>query len=109
MTGIDFRAEGPMHTLVCNSTGSPATSVLWTFNDKPVSASHGNSRYTSERKVVTDRKKSSYSSVLNINGSFEDIVGQYSCQVRNQLGASSKVAKEVKGELCMILEKGNLC
>ena len=107
MTGIELRAEGSLHTLVCNSTGSPPTTVLWTFNDKPVSASHGSSRYTSESKIITDRKKSSYSSMLNINGSFKDIVGQYSCQVRNQLGASSKVTKEVKGELCMIPENGN--
>ena len=100
MTGIDLKTEGSLHTLVCNSTGSPPTTVLWTFNNEPITVSHGNSRsqYSDETKAVIDRKKSSYSSMLNINGSSEDIVGQYSCQVRNQLGASSKVTKEIKGE-----------
>ena len=99
MTGIDLRVKGSIHTLVCNSTGSPATNVLWTFNDEPISTSLNNLLHISESKVVVDRQKSTYSSILNINGSFEDIVGQYSCQVRNKLGISDKVTKAIKGEV----------
>ena len=99
MAGIDLQVKGSLHTLVCNSTGSPATSVLWTFNDEPISTSLDNSLHISESKVVVDRQKSTYSSLLSIIGNFEDIVGLYSCQVRNPLGTSNRVTKAIKGEL----------
>lgn len=81
--------------LTCTSTGSPATNVLWTFNGNRISSTN-NQRYV-EGKSVIDRRTSTYSNTLEISEEFEDIVGEYSCQVQNQLGLSNKVTREIKG------------
>ena len=86
-----------MYTLTCLSTGSPATVALWTYDEEPIS-SMNSTQYIS-RKDIIDRRKSTYSNTLKISGSFEDIFGEYTCQVRNQLGVSNKVTREIKGKV----------
>ena len=86
-----------MYTLTCVSTGSPATVVMWTYDETPIS-SMNSTQYIS-RKVIIDRRKSTYSNTLEISGSFVDIVGKYTCQVKNQLGVSNKVTREIKGKV----------
>ena len=55
VTGVDFKVKGSLHTLVCSSTGSPATSVLWAFNNEPISTSLDNSLHISESKLLIVR------------------------------------------------------
>ena len=87
----------PPYTVTCNSTGSPATKVIWTFNGKQISTESETHLYKTSKKLV-DRHTSSYGSMLTIDGSFEDLVGEYSCRVENELGTSNVITKEIKGE-----------
>ena len=96
VTDVTISVEDSVYTLTCNSTGSPATEVFWFFNNESLSDSNSTSYEIT--KVLTDRKTSGYSSMLKVNGSLEDIVGEYSCQVSNQLGESNIVTREIKSE-----------
>lgn len=86
---------GSVYMLTCTSTGSPATDILWTFNEKPISST--SSPQYIEGKSVANRHTSTYSNTLEISEEFEVIVGEYSCQVQNQLGLSNKFTREIKG------------
>ena len=94
---MEISSKDSVYTLTCLSTGSPATVALWTYDEEPIS--NMNSTQYISRKVITDRRKSTYSNTLEISGSFEDIVGEYTCQVRNRLGVSNKVTREIKGKV----------
>ena len=97
ITGMGFSVSEPPYTVTCNSTGSPATKVIWTFNGKQISTESETGLYKTSKKLV-DRHTSLYVSKITVDGSFEDVVGEYSCRVENELGASNVIAKEIKGE-----------
>ena len=51
-------------------------------------------------QTLVDRTTSTYNNTLTINGTIEDVVGEYSCIVSNTLGTSDTVMKAVKGTVC---------
>ena len=71
--------------VICVSSGSPATRVMWSENGKPLDTDLSLSH--SSFQVVTDRAGAVYSNVLVVR---EMVVGSnYSCTVTNDLGSSS--------------------
>lgn len=99
ITGMGLSVSEAPYTVTCNSTGSPATKVIWTFNGKQISSG---GIYTTEQKII-DRRASSYMSVLIVNSSFEDTVGEYSCRVENKFGITQTMKREIKGLLSSII------
>ena len=71
--------------VICVSSGSPATRVMWSENGKPLDADISLSH--SSFQVITDRAAAVYRNVLVVR---DMVVGSnYSCTVTNDLGSSS--------------------
>ena len=86
---MEYSAVGDgTYSIICTTTGSPPTTVSWMRNGDELTTSVGAGRYTSSQTVI-DRPSSTYDNVLTIKGSYEDAVGDYSCDISNSLGATS--------------------
>ena len=44
-----------------------------------------------------NRTTSTYYNTLTVNGTIEDVIGEYSCTVVNSLGSSNTLTKTIKG------------
>ena len=79
--------DNKSRTLICTSTGGPATNVTWRRDGVviTVNATH------QQTKRVVDSVNGTYQTVLTIDPSVgqSDIVGTYNCTVENVRGQSS--------------------
>lgn len=73
--------------LICTSTKSAATTVIWT-KDGTILTIDG-SPYLSYQ-VVTDRRTSTYNNVLTSVGDSSSDEGNYTCTVSNGFGSGSR-------------------
>ena len=48
-------------------------------------------------QILVNRISSTYNNTLSINGTIEDIVGEYSCIVKNNFGTSNKLSRIFEG------------
>ena len=84
-------------SLTCTSTGGPATTVTWRKDGAVITL---NATYQ-QTQVVTDPVTGTYQTVLTIAQSVTDILGTYSCTVRNTRGTSSAI--NAIGNCCYII------
>ena len=86
VTGLTYDHQS--RTFTCTSTGGPATSVMWRRDGVVITlnATH------QQTKSIVDNATSTYWTVLTIDPSVRqsDIVGSYSCTVKNARGKSSE-------------------
>ena len=73
--------------LTCTSTYSPATDVTW-MKDGDVLDIDGVKYKTYQ--TVTDRQNSTYQNILVVDDDIENVTGNYTCQVTNRFGSSSR-------------------
>ena len=73
----ELNATTPTYSLTCTSTGSPATIVTWTVNNRTVTEDENN-HITSQ--ILTDPETATYNHTLAVTGRLE---GQYECIVSN--------------------------
>ena len=92
MTSLTFIVRST--TLTCTSTGGPATTVTWRRDGIVITL---NVTYQQTKRLV-DPVYGTYQTVLTINSSVgqDDIMGTYTCTVKNARGESSKTVV-VKG------------
>ncbi len=76
-----FQSGPPVFTLTCNSSGGPATTVVWRIGSREV---HDNSNHALTSSLV-DQSGPGYTSTLRVKGRRN---GKYQCTVRNSKGAS---------------------
>ena len=82
-------------TLNCTSTGSPATTVVWTKNGSVIPA---DGIYDSAQ-ILRDGTRATYDNLIMINSPPGDLAGLYSCIVHDSLGHNSQRGTlQVKGE-----------
>ena len=92
-SSVMYTYNSGTRTLTCTSTGSPATTVTWTKGGATLTVDGTTYSIT---QTVTDRRTSTYESVLTLPAS-GDISGTYSCQVGNALGDSNTVTVDITG------------
>ncbi len=74
-----------LFTLICTSTTSPATTVVWTKDGTTLSFDGTAYQHS---QVVTNRRTSTYDNILTSTGTPASTFGSYTCTVSNILGAS---------------------
>ena len=79
-------------TVVCVSTGSPATTVSWMKDGQPL-ITDDSTDYTLTQ-TITDRVSSTYSNVLTVSEGVS-VAGTYTCTVTNDLRSNSSVVVAV--------------
>ena len=80
-------------TLICTSTGGPATSVTWMRNGEVLL--NDNSTYNITSQILIDAVTATYNHTLTVTGS---LVGEYECNVSNNKPSSASRSLRVVGE-----------
>ena len=95
VTSLTFDEQ--TRTLVCTSTGGPATNVTWRRDGVVITL---NDTHQQTKRLV-DSGNSTYQTVLTIDPSvrWSDIVGTYNCTAENVRGGFSETVV-VPGETC---------
>ena len=83
---ISLTFDDQSRTLICTSTGGPATTVTWRRDGVVITL---NATYQQTKRLV-DNVTSTYQTVLTIDPSAGQIVGTYKCTVQNDKGESSE-------------------
>ena len=81
----------PSFTLNCSSSGSAASEVSWSIDDRPLDTS-GQPLYTTFQ-LLRDGTTSTYDNLLVISiSNVDEYSGQYGCSVRNGFGSVAQEA-----------------
>ena len=87
------------YTFTCVSSLSPPTEVIWEVDGERIYFNDSYSDYDFTQTLV-NRTTSTYYNILSVNGTIEDVIGEYSCTVVNSQGSSNTLTKTIKGT-CM--------
>ena len=93
-SSLDYVLTEDLHTITCVSHGSPPTQVMWEKEGVRIYRSDTNHQFS---QILVERSSSTYNNTLTINGTIEDVVGEYSCSLSNTLGSSNELIIAVKG------------
>ena len=106
IVSLTLESSASSSTLTCTSTGSPATTVLWTRNGQPVSIDETTYKLT---QTVTDRAASTYENVLTINQPLNNIHGSnFTCTVSNTLGSNTSNSLQVTGLFMIVIAEASI-
>ena len=93
--------ESPF-TFTCVSSLSPPTEVIWEVDGERIYFNDSYSDYNLHQTLV-NRTTSTYYNTLTVNGTIEDVIGEYSCTIVNSLGSSNTLNKTIKGTLTVCI------
>ncbi len=89
VTSLQPSVSSGRFTLICTSTTSPATTVVWTKDGTTLSFDGTPYQHS---QVVTNRRSSTYDNILTSTGTHDSALGSYTCTVSNRFGTSSRSA-----------------
>ena len=78
------KVSSPSIVINCSTTGLPPTSIVWTRG----SAQLVNSQVYQLSQLLSDRATSTYSNLLTINQTLQELRGLYRCTVDNEQTAT---------------------
>ena len=87
--------ESSTQTLICTSTGGPATSVTWRRDNTPLVVDGTTYEHS---QIITDTDTATYQNRLRIVDKSATLSGTYTCSVGNSRGSTS-VPVEIAGKL----------
>ncbi len=87
VTSLQRDKSADRFTLICTSTTSPATTVVWTKDGTTLSFDGTPYQHS---QVVTNRQSSTYKNILTSSVHPASVVGYYTCTVSNSFGSSSR-------------------
>ncbi len=106
VTSLQRDRSADHFTLICTSTTSPATSVVWTKDGTTLSFDGSPYQHS---QVVTNRRSSTYNNILTSVGAYSSNQGNYTCIVSNRFGTSSR-SIVIRGQLLWIqLWNASIC
>lgn len=85
-------------TLNCTSTGSPATTVVWT-KDSHVLSQVEDSVAT---QILRDGVNATYDNLLTVHSGPANLTGVYGCTVINSVGSSTTRTTSILGKHCKL-------
>ena len=88
----ELNATIPTFTLICTSTGGPATNASWTVNNHTVTE---DSAHHITSQILTDAETATYTHTLRVTGR---VVGEYQCNVSNNKPSSASGTLAVVGK-----------
>ena len=85
VSSVDLSYENSSQTLICTSSGGPATSVTWTLNGSPITV---DSDVYEASQIITDTVSAVYQNRLTLVAKSASLSGTYACSVGNTRGES---------------------
>ena len=83
-------SNNSLFTLECTSTGSPATTVIWTKDGNLLSTDL-------TYQILRDGVAATYDNYIEIDADLSNLPGAYSCSVLNSAGLSNAAAVTIQG------------
>lgn len=81
----DVRYERSSRTVICTSSGGPATLVEWSLDESPIIVEEGSTYRSSQ--IITNTSTATYQNMLQIlHEDPDNLYGVYACTVRNAMG-----------------------
>ncbi len=96
------RKASTKFTLICTSTTTPATTVVWTKDETTLSFDGTPYQHS---QVVTYRQLSIYDNILTSTGTRASTLGSYTCTVSNRFGTNSRSAVILGNDVQYFLSK----
>ena len=93
VTSLEHVTNGTSFTLNCTSTGSPASTVMWTKDGTLLQISH--SYQTTQ--IMADGDSATYYNLLTVFSEPEYLLGTYGCSVLNTVGVSNVETVSIEG------------
>ena len=94
--------ESSTQTLVCTSSGGPATTVTWSLNGSPIMVD-GSTYQTSQ--IITDTATATYQNTLTLVAKSASLSGTYTCSVGNTRGITMD-STVISGNIFTLLAVG---
>ena len=91
-----LRYDRLSQTMICTSTGGPATTVTWSRDGDPIRADQLATSYQ-EVQLVTSTKTATYENHLRLVSKSSSLSGNYTCSVGNSEGESN-ASIEISGQ-----------
>ena len=102
VTIISVQYDRTTQTIVCKSTGGPATNVTW-YKDEAyisiISGSNGGGIFEYSQ-IIANTTSATYENRLRIVDKSSETTGTYTCEVRNPRG-SMNVTLNIQGKIIM--------
>ena len=89
MTNVSVQYDRASQTIICTSTGGPATNLTW-YKDKAEIMIPNEGGIYSYSKIITDTVSATYENRLRIVDKSSETAGTYTCEVRNPRGSRNE-------------------
>ena len=90
MTNVSVQYDRASQTIICTSTGGPATNVTWYRDDTQINMASNEGGIYEHSQIITDTVSATYENRLRIVEKSSEIAGTYTCGVRNPRGSRNK-------------------
>ena len=103
ITILSINFERTTQTILCISTGGPATHVTWSKDNINISTSMACNKFKGlyeQSQIITDTVSATYENRLRIVDKSSEAAGTYTCEVRNPRG-SMNATLYIQGKIIM--------
>ena len=89
VTGISVQYDRASQTIICTSTGGPATDVIWFKDNEKISIVSDEALHEFSQ-IIIDTINATYENRLRIIDKSSKLAGTYTCEVSNLRGSMNK-------------------
>ena len=97
MANVSVQYNRTSQTIICTSTGGPATHVSWYKDDAQINMVSNEGRIFKHSQIITDTVSATYENRLRIIDKSSETAGTYTCEIRNPRGSRNE-SLYIKGE-----------
>ena len=90
MANVSVQYDRASQTIICTSTGGPATHVTWYKDDAPINMVSNEGGIYEHSQIITDTVSATYENRLRIVDKSSKAAGTYTCEVRNPTGSRNE-------------------
>ena len=98
MADVFVQYNRTSQTIICTSTGGPATHVSWYKDDAQINMASNEGGIYEHSQIITDTVSATYKNRLRIVDKSSETAGTYTCEVRNPRGSRNE-SLCIQGEL----------
>ena len=90
VTNVSVEYDRTSQTIICTSTGGPATDVTWSKDNLNIRFSMASNEELYEHsQIIIDLTSATYENRLRIVDKSSEAAGNYTCQVKNSRGGKN--------------------
>ena len=87
VANVSVQYDRACQTIICTSTGGPATNVTWYRDDTQINMASNEGGIYEHSQIITDTVSATYENRLRIVDKSSETTGTYTCEIRNPRGS----------------------